>query len=277
VQAVGNIIAINEASLQYHQQECHSHPYSSLWYTWPVMEHPVLFYLDQGSGTAPIASITNMGNPAVWWLAIPALMLCVWRMTRGPTGWRLAVGVLGVVSLVVMILVFNAAVRYHDPTTQAGSYTADQFMRMFKMQPSVQYQNARVTPGPLFLVAFAGMIVFAAGATLSAVISRAFVPAFIVLGYVASWMMWVPGNERRVLFFYHALGMLIFASLALAYALTAVRRIALPVGRWHVRFAPLSYAALGLAVAAFAFFYPVWTASTQTFADHEMRVWVDTW
>ena len=37
-------------------------------------------------------------------------------------------------------------------------------------------------------------------------------------------MMWVPGNERRVLFFYHALGMLLFTALALAYALTAIRR-----------------------------------------------------
>ena len=66
--------------------------------------------------------------------------------------------------------------------------------------------------------------------TLSAVISRRFVPAFIVLGYIASWMMWVPGNERRVLFFYHALGMLLFTALALAYALTAIRRLRVPFG-----------------------------------------------
>ena len=74
------------------------------------------------------------------------------------------------------------------------------------------------------------MVLFAALVTVSAVISRRFVPAFIILGYVASWMMWVPGNERRVLFFYHALGMLLFTALALAYALTAIRGVRIPFG-----------------------------------------------
>ena len=44
VEAIDNIIQINAASLRYHAEECHSHPYSSLWLTWPIMEHPVLFY-----------------------------------------------------------------------------------------------------------------------------------------------------------------------------------------------------------------------------------------
>ena len=83
------------------------------------------------------------------------------------------------------------------------------------------------------------MIVFAALVAVSAVISRRFVPAFIILGYVASWMMWVPGNERRVLFFYHALGMLLFTALALAYALTAMRRIRIPFGRREISLAPV--------------------------------------
>src|SRR6202049_1990034 len=83
VQAISNVIEINSASIQYHAQECHSHPYSSHWYTWPITEHPVLFYYD-APASKPISSITDMGNPAIWWLAIPALLFCVWRMTRGP-------------------------------------------------------------------------------------------------------------------------------------------------------------------------------------------------
>jgi dolichyl-phosphate-mannose--protein O-mannosyl transferase len=107
--------------------------------------------------------------------------------------------------------------------------------------------------------------------------SRAFVPAFIVLGYVTAWMMWVPGNERRVLFFYHALGMLIFTVLALAYALTALRRITIPLRRSNLSLAPMTYAAMAAVLLAFVFFYPVWTAAPLSIADHEMRVWVDTW
>jgi dolichyl-phosphate-mannose--protein O-mannosyl transferase len=109
----------------------------------------------------------------------------------------------------------------------------------------------------------------------SAAISRRFVPAFIVLGYVASWMMWVPGNERRVLFFYHALGILLFTALALAYALTAIRRIRVRFGDRQISLAPVSYAVIGSVLAAFIFFYPMWTAMPQSSADQQMRVWVD--
>ena len=122
---------------------------------------------------------------------------------------------------------------------------------------------------------FVGMVVFAALVALSAAISRRFVPAFIILGYVASWMMWVPGNERRVLFFYHALGMLLFTALALAYALSAIRRVKIPFGGREVSLAPVAYAVIASVLAAFIFFYPIWTAMPQSSADQQMRVWVD--
>jgi 4-amino-4-deoxy-L-arabinose transferase-like glycosyltransferase len=275
VEAISNVIDINRASIQYHEQECHSHPYSSHWYTWPIMEHPVLFYYAQPSA-GHVSSITDMGNPAIWWPAIPALFFCVWRMTRGPTLWRLGVGVLGVGSLVMMILLFHAAQRYHAPNDFNTPLTATQFTNAFHRDPTPSDELARVDPGIWFIVAFAGVIIFAVVATVSAVISRNFVPAFIVLGYITAWMMWVPGNERRVLFFYHALGMLIFAILALAYALTAIRKLSLTVGRVRIPFSPVAYGAIGLVVAAFVFFYPVWTGAPISYADHLMRTWIDT-
>ncbi len=216
-----------------------------------------------------------MGNPALWWIGILALLFCVWRMTRGPNWWRLLVALIGIGSLVAMIIIFQAAVRFHDPSKFNTSYTAAQFTALFHQQPSSQYEIARVNPGPWLLVAFGGMVVFAALIALSAVISRRFVPAFIVLGYIASWMMWVPGNERRVLFFYHALGMLLFTALALAYALTAIRRARVRVGGRQFSFAPVAYAVIGAVLAAFIFFYPIWTALPQSSADQQMRSWVD--
>ena len=277
-QAIYNIYEINKASLVYHSLECHSHPYSSHWYTWPVMEHPVLFYYDSGTpANSAVSSITDMGNPAVWWLGILALLFCVWRMTRGPAWWRVGIGVLGLGSLVAMILLFSAAQRWHAPNNFNTSYTAAQYVSLFHQAPSPQYEIASVSPGPFFNVAFIGMVLFAAASVVSAVISRAFVPAFIVAGYITAWMMWVPGNERRVLFFYHALGMLIFTVLALSYALTYLRRVTVPVGRWNLSLAPVAYAGVAMVLLAFVFFYPVWTAAPLSLADHEMRVWVDTW
>jgi hypothetical protein len=255
-QAVSNIADITAAGLQYHEQECHAHPYASRWYTWPVMYHPVLFYYDQVNSVAPdnptVSSITDMGNPAVWWLSIPALLACMWRLSRGPPWWRLLIAIVGLLSLAAMIITFHAAQRPDNVTV-------------------------RVDPGPLFTVAFLGVAAFAGLATVSAVISRRFVPAFIVLGYVTSWMLWVAGNERRVLFFYHALGMLLFAALALAYVLAGLRTTVLAVGTRRVSLAPVAWAGLIAVVAGFIFFYPVWTALPMPSSDHQMRLWVDAW
>jgi multisubunit Na+/H+ antiporter MnhF subunit len=275
VEAIDNIVQITAASLRYHAEECHSHPYSSLWLTWPIMEHPVLFYASSQPNNGAVSEVTDMGNPAIWWLGILALLFCVWRLTRGPNWWRLLVALIGLGSLVAMIIIYQSAVRYHNPSNFNTSYTAAQFTALFHMDPSSQYEIARTYPGSLFAIAFVGMVVFAALVALSAAISRRFVPAFIILGYVASWMMWVPGNERRVLFFYHALGMLLFTALALAYALSAIRRVKIPFGGREVSLAPVAYAVIASVLAAFIFFYPIWTAMPQSSADQQMRVWVD--
>ncbi len=275
VEAIDNIVQITAASLRYHAEECHSHPYSSLWLTWPIMEHPVLFYASSQPNNGAVSEVTDMGNPAIWWLGILALLFCVWRLTRGPNWWRLLVALIGLGSLVAMIIIYQSAVRFHDPHNFNTSYTATQFTALFHMDPSSQYEIARTYPGSLFAIAFVGMVVFAALVALSAAISRRFVPAFIILGYVASWMMWVPGNERRVLFFYHALGMLLFTALALAYALSAIRRVRIPFGGREVSLAPVAYAVIASVLAAFIFFYPIWTAMPQSSADQQMRVWVD--
>jgi hypothetical protein len=256
VRAIANIADSMAAGLQYHYWECHGHPYSSRWYTWPVMYHPVLFYYDQQDSTVPdnptVSSITDMGNPAVWWLAIPALLALAWRATRGPPWWRLAVAGLGIVSLAVMVISFRAA-----------------------QQPDTV--TVRVEPGALFTAGFAGMVIFAALLGFSAVVSRRFVPAFIVLGYIASWMLWVIGNERRVLFFYHALGMLLFAALALAYVLAGMRNAVITVGTRRISLAPVAWAGTIAVIAGFGFFYPVWTALPLPLSDHQMRLWVDAW
>lgn len=276
VAAIHNIYEDMSAGLQYHELECHSHPYSSVWYTWPITEHPVLFYYETGSNGTPVYSISDMGNPAVWWLAVPALLFCVWRTTSGPNTWRVAVTGLGVFSLVAMILIFQAAQRFHDPANFNTSYTAQRFVDMFHRPPTPSEAIEPIHTGILFDAAFAGVILFGAAVALGAVISKRFVPGFIVLGFLSAWMMWVPGNAARVLFFYHALGMLLFAALALAYALTAIRRERLQIGSMTLSLAPVSFAAIVLVVASFAFFYPVWTGAALTPADHAMRIWVDT-
>jgi hypothetical protein len=253
--AIGNIAGQLKASLNYHDIECRPHVYASRWYTWPVMYHPVLFYATYTShhtagGTPETDWITDMGNPAVWWPAIPALLFCVWVMSRGPQWWRVAIGAVMVAGLGLMIRYFKAA------------------------ETGIVAVHPKAVP---FDLGLALMVVFAVLTVICAVVSRRLVPALCVLGYFAAWLMWVLGNEKRVLFFYHMLGALPFMALAYAYALTALRRTHLTVRGRSVSLAPVSYAALGLVVAGFVFFYPMWTGAPLTSADHEMRLWVADW
>lgn len=254
VRAVGNTVQIMLAGLTYHEQECHSHPYASRWYTWPILEHPVLFYATSSpmfDGTTGDSTVTNMGNPAVWWGAIPALLVCLWRMTRGPVLWRLGTAVLCVGSLALLIIGFHAG-------EQSDTVTV------------------RVQPSSLYTLGLGGMVLFGGAAVVSGVISRRLVPTFIVFGYLVGWLMWMPGNARRVLFYYHALGSLLFGVLALAYAVSLLRDVHIPIGRWRLPLGPLRYAAVGTVIASFIFFYPVWTGAPISSADHALRTWIDT-
>ena len=275
VEAIDNIVQITAASLRYHAEECHSHP---------------VF--------VALADVAGHGAPGAVLCDIAAQQWSGGADHRhGQPGDLVArhprAAVLRVAADARTELVASAggvdrprvARRDDHPVPGGGAISQPQqlqhvvhgaqFTALFHMAPSSQYEIARTYPGFWFVVAFVGMIVFAGLVTVSAVISRRFVPAFIVLGYVASWMMWVPGNERRVLFFYHALGMLLFTALALAYALTAIRRLRVRIGDRQVSLAPVSYAVIGSVLAAFIFFYPMWTAMPVSSADQQMRVWVD--
>ncbi|MBF0518673.1 MAG: phospholipid carrier-dependent glycosyltransferase [Nitrospirae bacterium] len=61
---------------EYHKNLKATHPYSSQWYSWPLMVRPLWAY--SGGDYLPkdeVKSITIMGNPAIWWLSIPAFIL----------------------------------------------------------------------------------------------------------------------------------------------------------------------------------------------------------
>ncbi|MFD0673996.1 phospholipid carrier-dependent glycosyltransferase [Cohnella sp. GCM10027633] len=63
----------------YHKGVKEKHPFSSKWYTWPLMLRPVWYYggKDLEPGTAQ--SIAAMGNPAVWWGGLAA-MVAAWAI-----------------------------------------------------------------------------------------------------------------------------------------------------------------------------------------------------
>jgi dolichyl-phosphate-mannose--protein O-mannosyl transferase len=82
---------LNRSAYEFHSGLGSPHPYDSKWYEWPVIGRPIFLYL--GSGYAKIYS---MGNPIVFWMAIPALMFVAWQALklvrlRAERGGRVAI------------------------------------------------------------------------------------------------------------------------------------------------------------------------------------------
>jgi dolichyl-phosphate-mannose--protein O-mannosyl transferase len=193
-----------------------------------------------------VAYSTNV--PRLRYLGIPVLLLGLWYALR--RWWPIALAGLGMAALAEMIARYHAAPRY---------------------------DLVRVDVGLGFEAAFAAMILFGALLVVNAAVSRRFVPSFILLGYLSAWLMWVQGNERRVLFFYHMLGASLFMAIALAYALAALRGTSFSWRERRIPLSALAYAAVAVVLAAFVFFYPVWTAIPLTNSDFMMRMWVASW
>jgi dolichyl-phosphate-mannose--protein O-mannosyl transferase len=80
---IRQIVIHDQWAYDYHAHLTATHPYGSKWYTWPFLVRPVAYYYQDGLGYdslkhAPLREeVFNLGNPAIWWAAIPALIYCV--------------------------------------------------------------------------------------------------------------------------------------------------------------------------------------------------------
>ena len=91
-QALVDVEMNSVASLSYQATLKATHPFASAYYSWPLDAHPVLFYaLYTGNGVATSAGqtvsnyawISDMGNPAIFWLGLLALAACLyWTLRR---------------------------------------------------------------------------------------------------------------------------------------------------------------------------------------------------
>jgi dolichyl-phosphate-mannose--protein O-mannosyl transferase len=66
----------------YHWNLTATHAWASRWWTWPLVYRPVWYFVDYQEAT--IANVFTMGNPLIWWLFIPAIVVAgiAWRDSR---------------------------------------------------------------------------------------------------------------------------------------------------------------------------------------------------
>jgi dolichyl-phosphate-mannose--protein O-mannosyl transferase len=73
-QSVSDIWDLNRRAYEFHSTLTSPHGYSSTWLEWPIMKRPIYFYVGDGN-----AKIYALGNPAVFWMGIPAIVFVLWQ------------------------------------------------------------------------------------------------------------------------------------------------------------------------------------------------------
>jgi dolichyl-phosphate-mannose-protein mannosyltransferase len=69
-----------KAIWDYHAHLSATHHYFSPWWTWPWLYRPTWYFWWSGDQT--VRGIVALGNPAIWWASVPAVL---WALV---TGWR---------------------------------------------------------------------------------------------------------------------------------------------------------------------------------------------
>ncbi len=72
-----DLLQFHVSMFQFHAELRAGHPYQSAWWSWPLLLRPI-WYQFEGLRQGFVRGIVAIGNPAVWWVSIPALLYLAW-------------------------------------------------------------------------------------------------------------------------------------------------------------------------------------------------------
>ena len=84
ISSLGDLFKQTGEMFKYHSTLEATHPFTSDWYTWPLMTKPVWYYVGYLSGDLK-STIVGIGNPAIWWVGIPAMLYLVISLSKKKT------------------------------------------------------------------------------------------------------------------------------------------------------------------------------------------------
>lgn len=73
-----SFLELHKQMFGYHAHLEQPHGYASPWWSWPLLLRPVSYFWNVNETTQEVSTILNIGNPALWWLAIPAVAMAIW-------------------------------------------------------------------------------------------------------------------------------------------------------------------------------------------------------
>ncbi len=79
-EAVAGIIKNQKDMFGYHANLEATHPFSSMWFTWPVMIRPIYYFAGMVGNLN--SGISSFGNPAIWWMGIASFLFCIRSLSK---------------------------------------------------------------------------------------------------------------------------------------------------------------------------------------------------
>lgn len=84
--AVVDLVQEQRRVWHYHATLVATHPYFSKWYTWPFLYRPTWYHFTHRGNN--VYGIVAIGNPALWWAAIPAALWAIFSGIFRKDPWR---------------------------------------------------------------------------------------------------------------------------------------------------------------------------------------------
>lgn len=236
----GSSWSIHKQIYNYHHTLKASHPYSSKWWTWPLMLRPVAYYF-KTPDVAQWQGIVAFGNPIIWWGGVLALFYMAYRFVRTRSlvlgfillGFLAHFAPWALITRVLFIYHYMGALPF---TIIALAYALRESWLWKPKDPSVQL--------------FGWFILFGAAAAMGGLFGRS------LLGTTPVAISFTAGA--------------LLAGIPIIWL--AVTN-ALP-WRWGKKQA---VAVIGLALLAFVYFLPVWTGIGLDPADYYRHMWLRSW
>jgi dolichyl-phosphate-mannose-protein mannosyltransferase len=77
-----DVLGLQGSMFIYHSTLTATHPFSSAWWSWPIMQRPVWLYVSFLPFDTK-STITLLGNPAVWWVGFASMIMVAIRAIPG--------------------------------------------------------------------------------------------------------------------------------------------------------------------------------------------------
>ena len=110
----------------YHNELVATHPYSSMWYTWPITKQSKLYWVgttNEGARTR----IALLGNPAIWWFSIPCIIYTVISAIKNRRFecWYLIIPIIMYIFIAVIVIVFIKFYPIYSGFPTSAEYIKD--------------------------------------------------------------------------------------------------------------------------------------------------------